>query len=468
MHSLEILAALTAFLLILGLWESISFRRIVRRIPIRIHVNGTRGKSSVVRLIAAGLREGGKITAAKTTGTLARFIMPDGRELPVFRPARANILEQLRIVRVAANEGAEALVIECMALQPSLQWLSQDKIVHATHGVITNARPDHLDVMGPGPDDVALALCAIIPPHGKFFTAERERLSILQECAKDREAELLAVTEDDVAQVTEDELSHFCYTEHAENVALALKVCTSVGVERATALRGMWGAMPDPGAMTTHTVHFFGRRLVFVNAFAANDPQSTGYLWNLVREQNPDVKHTIALFNCRADRPDRSRQLGEACASWAHPDHVVLMGSGGYNFARAAIRCGFNSNAINYAEDQSVPELFETLIGFAEEDTLIVGMGNIGGQGLEVVRYFKNRSQREPAKKIVSSNSVDDVSNVKSSASSDVNVLSTDKSSSSADVDSESKVGNAQSTKTDSVSQIQNSQSNEVDSEHFV
>jgi len=31
-------------------------RSMLRRIPMRIHVNGTRGKSSVTRLIAAGLR----------------------------------------------------------------------------------------------------------------------------------------------------------------------------------------------------------------------------------------------------------------------------------------------------------------------------------------------------------------------------------------------------------------------------
>ena len=39
----------------------------------------------MVRLVAAGLREAGKVVCAKTTGTLARMILPDGRELPVDR-----------------------------------------------------------------------------------------------------------------------------------------------------------------------------------------------------------------------------------------------------------------------------------------------------------------------------------------------------------------------------------------------
>ena len=65
-----------------GAAEVVTHRRNLRKIPIRVHVNGTRGKSSVTRLIAAALREGGTVTCAKTTGTLARFIQPDGRELP--------------------------------------------------------------------------------------------------------------------------------------------------------------------------------------------------------------------------------------------------------------------------------------------------------------------------------------------------------------------------------------------------
>ena len=53
-----------------------------------------------------------------------------------------------------------------MALQPELQALSEFKLLRATHAVITNARPDHLDVMGPTATDVARALCGMIPPGG--------------------------------------------------------------------------------------------------------------------------------------------------------------------------------------------------------------------------------------------------------------------------------------------------------------
>ena len=164
-------------LVLLGLFEALIHRRNLASIPIRIHVNGTRGKSSVTRLIAGGLRAGGIITCAKTTGTLARMILPDASEYPVFRPAGANVIEQVRIVSTAAGYGAKAIVLECMALQPHLQWLCESRFLKASHGVITNARPDHLDVMGPEEKDVALALAGTIPIKAKLFTAEKRHLA---------------------------------------------------------------------------------------------------------------------------------------------------------------------------------------------------------------------------------------------------------------------------------------------------
>ena len=56
-------------LIILGVFESRMHQIALSKIPIRIHINGTRGKSSVTRLIAAGLRSHGIKTFAKTTGS---------------------------------------------------------------------------------------------------------------------------------------------------------------------------------------------------------------------------------------------------------------------------------------------------------------------------------------------------------------------------------------------------------------
>ena len=105
----------------------------------------------------------------------------------------------------------------------------------------------------------------------------------------------------------------------------------------------------------------------------------------------PDVARRIALFNCRVDRPDRSRQLGEACVDWPHADHYVLMGTGTYIFARAATKRGLDVRKLVIAENQETYQIFETLLERAGDSALIMGMGNVHGGGGEIARLFRNR-----------------------------------------------------------------------------
>ena len=393
MSALATLLATTGILTAAGIAEAAAHRRRLNKIPIRIHVNGTRGKSSVARLIAAGLRNGGIRTCCKTTGTLPKMILPDGSEYPVFRPAKANVIEQLRIVAAAVELQSEALVLECMALIPYLQWLSESKFVRATHGVITNAREDHLDVMGPGERDVALALAGMTPRGGKFYTAERDHLDVFEMSAKDRKTELIGITEEDVAAISDADLNGFAYVEHAENVALSLRICQDLGVERSVALQGMWEAKPDSGAMTAYEMDFFNRKINFVNGFAANDPESTQRIWQMALDRYPEVERRVAVFNCRADRPDRSIQLGSAVANWPKADNYLLIGTGTYLFAKAATKAGIDPLTLAFAEDRRVDEIFETIVELAGPSALVMGMANIGGVGLELARYFSNRSR---------------------------------------------------------------------------
>jgi poly-gamma-glutamate synthase PgsB/CapB len=392
MTGVWLLLGLTILVIVAALVEGFLHRRNLRRIPVRIHVNGTRGKSSVTRLVAAGLREAGIPTCAKTTGTLARMIFPDGGEYPVFRPAGANVIEQTRIVGTAAAHGARILVIECMALQPYLQWLCESRLIKATHGVITNAREDHLEVMGPSEENVARALAGMVPYKGRLYTTERKHLPIFKMAADDRETELITTDEADVAAITAKDLAGFSYLEHAENVALALRICADQGVDRETALRGMWKARPDPGVMSTHELNFFGRKIMFVNGFAANDPESTRRIWDIALKEYAQLGRRIAIFNCRLDRPDRSYQLGLSCPSWQPADKYLLIGSGTYIFARAAAKAGMDMRKVVFAENKPVDNIFETIVGLAGHACLVMGMGNIGGIGFDLVHYFRNRS----------------------------------------------------------------------------
>jgi poly-gamma-glutamate synthase PgsB/CapB len=389
-NEVVILLIACGLLIAMGVLELMLHRRRLTRIPIRIHVNGTRGKTSVTRLIAAGLREAGVRCLAKTTGTVPRFILPNGREVPVYRPGGANVIEQKQAVTMAAAQRAEALVVECMALQPSLQWLSESKLIRATHGAITNARPDHLDVMGPAEEDVAHALAGTVPVDGVFLTAERKHRAFFQQVAEERGSRFRAA-EDISRPLTTEDVAGFPYLEHQDNVELALAVCEEIGIDNETALRGMWRAKPDPGAMTETRVEFFGRHVIFVNGFAANDPISTRYIWEQSLRRHRELKRRIAVFNCRSDRADRSEQLAESYAGWTQADEVVLLGTGQYIFARAAVKSGLDPTRLVFVDRDHPADIFEILLGLSESSALVMGLGNIAGPGLALAEYFANR-----------------------------------------------------------------------------
>jgi poly-gamma-glutamate synthase PgsB/CapB len=388
---LSLLAATTLFLLLLGGLEAWSHRRRLRAIGVRVHVNGTRGKSSVTRLVAAGLRAQGFCVVAKTTGTLPRLIRPDGSEDPIHRVSRPNVIEQVDVVRRARRMGADVLVVECMALEPFLQWVSAAHLVRPTHGVLTNIRADHLEVMGPTVEDVARALAGSVPYRGKLFATRGEHDALLTKACEDRHSELVFVEPEGQDAVTPEELRALPYIEHAENVAMALRVCRDLGVSRDVALSGMERATPDPGALTVAEAHLDGHAITFVNGFAANDPESTQQVWELALGRAGAGKKHIALVNCRTDRPERSKQLGRAILGWTPADEYVVVGTGTHFFLRAAERGGLDRRRLHVVEGHRAANILAQLARLSGSDSLVVGLGNIGGVGLELIEALRHR-----------------------------------------------------------------------------
>ncbi len=144
--------------------------------------------------------------------------------------------------------------------------------------------------------------------------------------------------------------------------------------------------------MTVSHIRFFGRDIYFVNAFAANDPESTEQLWNMAIRQFPQAEQRIAIFNCRADRPMRSEQFGRACVHWQAADHYLLIGSSTYLFLKSAMSEGLPLRLMIVMEHESESDIFETILEKMGRSAVVVGMGNAKGQGLGLARFFRNRS----------------------------------------------------------------------------
>jgi poly-gamma-glutamate synthase PgsB/CapB len=361
-----------------------------RAIPTRVHVNGTRGKSSVTRLIAAGLRAGGVRVVAKTTGTTPRLIDETGAEEPIRRMGPANLIEQAEVFSWARRRRADAIIIECMAVNPKLQEVAERHFVRSTVGVITNARPDHLDVMGPTVSDVARSLCATVPRGGVLFTAEHDPalLAIMHSSCEKRRTRCADVT---VPGDTDSLLAGFRHIEHADNVALALAVCQHLGVPPDVALAGMRSAEPDPGALCISSRTIDGHHLRFVNALAANDPVSTLTIWERVIDRAAALENAerrIVFLNTRSDRQHRSLQLAELMAGLP-ADAYVVTGGGATAAVRRAREQGVPDHRLVNLGSATVDTALTALCAHAGERALVFALGNVGGIGLELAACFQ-------------------------------------------------------------------------------
>jgi poly-gamma-glutamate synthase PgsB/CapB len=377
---------LSALLLLLSLaiLEACLHERRLRRIPIRIHVNGTRGKSTTTRLIAAGLRAGGLRVIAKTTGTLPRIILEDGSEVPVRRRGRATIREQMRVIALAARRRADAVVLECMAVHPELQWVSERRMVRATVGVMTNVRLDHMEVMGQTRETIAGALSLTVPRRGILVTGSREHLDLFAEaCA--RHGSVLRVVPDPAES---GPVAGGAVLDFPENTATALAVCDAVGIDRERALRGMREAVPDVGALRVHRTRLGGKPLTFLNAFSINDVDSLRSVWTRLEQAGGLPRPLIAILNCRADRPLRSTVFGEVAATLLRADWLVLVGEATRHASRTAVGAGFDPGRILRCQGRLPEETYRQVVAQAVGGATVIGIGNYYGAGEAIAALF--------------------------------------------------------------------------------
>lgn len=375
MFDLPVRIIVGAMIVFIAIWviEKWLHRRNLKAIKIRIMVNGTRGKTSVTRLIAAILREAGVRTWAKTTGTQAAWILPDGSETEYRKKNRpVNIREQIPFIRRARKDGAEAVVVECMALHPENQVMMAREFVRPTIGVMTNARVDHVSEIGATEEETVGTLSLSICEGEKVVTGD---------------ARFDAYTDGRVAPDSDElpvgYLESFSYPMFEDNVRQALGVAKLLGIDRETALRGMLNARPDVGMRGPFRV---GQCLV-VNGFAANDLDSSKVLYEKSVAENGYADAPVwVLFNNRSDREFR---LGEFLPLVkmlaAKGAKVRVIGENREKSARFfGKKAGVDAAAVNGAP-------LDWLNTLAGEKCCVMCIGNIKGVARETIEYLSER-----------------------------------------------------------------------------
>ena len=363
--------------LVAGIVEWNAHKKHVNALPIRVNVNGIRGKSTVTRLITGIIKEAGYKTIGKTTGTSARLIYWDTpEEEPIKRrPEGPNIHEQKMVMKRAAEMGAEALVSECMAVNPDYQIVFQEKLVQANIGVIVNVLEDHMDVMGPTLDNVAEAFTATIPYHGHLIISEGPYVDYFKKEAAKRNTKVIVA---DNSKISESYLRKFDYMIFPENASLSLAVSEALGIDEETAYRGMLNAHPDPGAMRIKQIKQGKSTGYFVNGFAANDPASTINIWKRVESLGYPTKYPIILMNCREDRVDRTIQFADDVLPHLPIDTLVLIGEKADPIKNAVKSGRLKVNQMLDLQGKSTDEIYETLFEITSNN-VIYGIGNVHG-----------------------------------------------------------------------------------------
>ena len=380
MDRTELLILILSIALLLRLiWEAVRARRDRKALSHVIYVNGTRGKSTVTRMIAAGLTAGGHRVLTKTTGTLPIAIHPDGRQEVIERKAPANIREQLTYLHKAAQEKADTLVIECMALQPEYQRVSGRNMLRSDVGVVTNARLDHMDVMGDTREEILDCLMEMLPENGLIFTAERDFPQQLAARAQKLHSTLTISDPSSIADIPGAMDLDF-----PENVALALDVCAGLGVDRLTAWEGVKNFVRDPFALSV----FGGEDLTFVNALSANDVSSTQMIYERTRRAGEE--ELVILINNRADRPARALDMVRLCRE-LQPREIWLLGDEQRALSRQCRRAAPSAAVRGFKTAEEIPFT-------SDHPRLILAVGNIKNQGMALVERAENELTELPVK----------------------------------------------------------------------
>ncbi|MEG0327214.1 MAG: poly-gamma-glutamate synthase PgsB [Erysipelothrix sp.] len=387
---LYIITVSLIFFIIMGVAEKRKNDKNIEQIPIRINVNGIRGKSTITRMITSVLAEAGYNTVGKTTGTAPRIINNQLREEIeiVRRPKGVSISEQIDVIDYAKNKEAEALVCECMAVNPDYQKVYQESMIQANIGVIINVLEDHLDLMGPSLDEIALAFSTTIPKSGTVIVQNNEYLSYFKKEAYRKNARVIVADEN---EIPEGYLEKFNFVVFPNNVAITLAVAKSLGIEKDVALSGMLEMNPDPGTLTIDEINDGVSRYTFANGFAVNDPSSALEIWDMLLENviTDQSQKPIILFNGRPDRVDRSEQFAEDFFSKIDtPFDAIIIGESLNCFETLdELKEEYNITDLKIFDSVSTQEVISQ-IGESLDGRFVFGVGNIHGHGYDFLEHI--------------------------------------------------------------------------------
>ena len=380
-----VLAITVIFFLCYLIWERVQLTRRIDSIPLRICVTGTRGKSSVASMLFSILRESGRIVVAKTTGSDARILLPDGRIIDVPRRSRPSIIEQKKVIKTAVNVGADCIVAEVMSIHPENHVVESQQILKPHIVVVTNVRRDHIDAMGKTEEEIASVLSLDIPERARVFIPEKEDRATFQTAADRVGAEMMTVREG-LSRPLLKQVPTFDLKLFSENLDLVVALAKHLNIDDETVVTGIRKATGDTGSLRIWRCRCeeTSKTVFFVNGFAANDPDSTSRVLESARRVLPDTSSKpVGLLNLRSDRGDRTLQWLDALRNGFSGLFDALYVTGAHaNIFRKKVE---RTRILKHTSPEGMTK---TVIADVDDGAVIFGFGNMMGAGRRLVAHW--------------------------------------------------------------------------------
>ena len=360
--------------------EARLLKQSVHRIQHRIHVNGTRGKSTLTAYLAAALDDDARHTLAKITGVVPTLIH-NGRSSTIFRTGGARIQEQFRTMHYAARKKCHTLVLECMSIDPALQKL-ESRVFEPTIYILTNIRDDHREALGSSEAEQVRALCEAIPSNAKVITGHSSHLEAIARAVAQKNSQLF-VADQGILHDIDMELPPGTFP---ENMAMALTACKLLDIEKDNAFQRIrkFIGQQDSRLSCLDT----GRDILFLNGFDINDTESAD-LFMKQWSSEFDRRKKVILFNTRADRPLRTELFAQWLVGLPDLDKVLISGNHRKRALKILHRAGFEREQIREYNPRSENTLKHDLLEAVEDHSLILAIGNIAGQGFKILKALK-------------------------------------------------------------------------------
>jgi poly-gamma-glutamate synthase PgsB/CapB len=352
-----------------------------KRIRYRIHVNGTRGKSIVTRYITIALAQAGIKTYGKVTGEIPTLIGPGGEESRVHRNGTARVTEQFRIIRQVARRKAEALVLECMSVDPELQKV-ETAMFNPDIYVITNIKDDHREKLGTTPAERATLFARTVPPGSTLVMMETKHLEVFRNAVHRGGGNLVTPPEPPV-EVTQQ----LPFGTFAENISIAAEVAFRIaGIPREDAITLIKRTL---NPVVSLPLHPSGQGTRLLNGFSVNDPESATDFLDAWRSKHKSNGKIGVILNTRADRPTRTRTFVSWIRKLGNQCSIVVVTGDHRHYARRKLKYEGADTPFELISEKDPRRIITILRESYRDLELVFGTGNMKGNGFRILEQVK-------------------------------------------------------------------------------